>query len=288
MAAASGPNTANIVKGIYTASGIVFAKATEANLQVAKLINASADALTDIFTPVTLATGKILSAATNSPIVQGVNTDFENDFLQGDYMFYYTAGAQPVLLGKIANVDGPTQITLTANSPVGISATPTGGQLYSTYCGKTKTLIGTTEQIIMRIPVVTKAPGQIWLPNWNAYRITANELTSFNKASSVSMATYSQINDPSQSAVSPVSVQFTIKAIWEYPKITTGGNQYVFANQSLFPNYAYALLDPYGDSLTQSLPANTLYKMFANESFAENGILATVNYPVLFLTTSGY
>lgn len=288
MAAASGPNPANIIKGNYTASGIVFAKATDANMLVAKSIVAAPEDLTDVFAPVTLASGKIGAAATNSPVIQGINTNFENEFFQGEYMFYYTAGAQPILLGKIANVDSPTQITLSANSPIGIDETPTGAQIYPPYCGKTKTLIGTTEQIIMRIPVVTKAPGQIWLPNWNAYRITANEPTSFNKATSVSMSTYSQINDPSQAAVSPVQVQFTIKPIWEYAKVTVSGYQYVFANTNWFPNFAYALLDPYGDSLTQSLPANTLYKMFANQSFDNNGILATVNYPVLFLTSSGY
>jgi hypothetical protein len=203
-------------------------------------------------------------------------------------MFYYTADATPVLLGKILAVDSPTQIRLTANSPVTISQTPTSGQLYPAYCGKTQTLIGVNEEIIMRVPVVPITSTQIWMPNWNAYRQDANQSSSYNLESSVSMKTYSLINNPSESTGSPISVPFTITPIWEYAKTTLNGFDYVFANLNLFPNYAYALLNPYGNSLTDAMPANTLYRMFVNESFANNGIKVTPNYPVLFLTTSGY
>jgi hypothetical protein len=62
----------------------------------------------------------------------------------------------------------------------------------------------------------------------------------------------------------------------------------VFANSSEFPNYAYALLNPYGNSTVQNLAANTLYKMFANERFVNNGIIATFYYLYDNLIAAGY
>ena len=53
---APAPNPANIVYGTYVAAGIVFAKATDENIATAKTTNASANSLTDVFSPVTLAT----------------------------------------------------------------------------------------------------------------------------------------------------------------------------------------------------------------------------------------
>jgi hypothetical protein len=196
-------------------------------------------------------------------------------------LFYYTADAFPVLLGRIASVDADNQITLTANSPVAIGDTP------GAYCGKTNTVIGASEQILMRIPVVPNSSTQIWLPNWNAYRNTSQP-SSNNLTSSSSMESYSEINNPTQETGSPVNVPYTITPIWEYRLTATNGYQYVFASSAFFPNYAYALLNPYGNSALDNLAPNTLYKMFANETFFNNGIVATTNYPVLFLETAGY
>lgn len=278
---AATPNPALIVYGQYLASGITFAKANDNNLAVAKSINAAADSLTEVFNPVTLATGKITSASTGSAVVAGTGTLFNTDFVAGDYMFYYTANATPVLLGRVASVDGDTQITLTANATTSISAVPA-------YCGKTSTMVGVADQVIMRIPVVAKNITQIWLPNWNKYRLTAGQPTSYNDTAYSSMKTYSQVNNPVVIG-SPVNVPYTITPIWDYAQTSDKeGKKYVFATTSLFPNYAYALLDPYGNAQAENLVPNTLFKMFANETFENNGILATTNYPVLFLQTAGY
>jgi hypothetical protein len=279
-----GGTSTGVVYTTYTASGIIFAKATEANIAVANTIDALDDSLTDVFSPVTLATGKITSAATNSPVIQGTATDFLTDFSVDDYLFYYTASASPVLLGRILSVDSETQITLTEDSPVAISAVPA-------YCGKTNTVISASEDIIMRIPVVpisTLASGvisQIAMPYWNGYRTPPAQPSSNNLTSASSMASYSQINNPSQITNSPVNVPYTITAIYNYP-ITPGANT-VFATADLFPNYAYALLNPNGNSSVQ-LAANTLYKMFANESFQNNGIVVNANYPFSNLKSAGY
>jgi len=274
----TGPNPANIVYTTYTAAGIVFAKANEANLATAKTLNAAADSLTEVFNPVTLATGKITATIGNTTIT-GIGTSFLTDFAVGDYMFYYTADATPTLLGKVVARGGNTSITLASGSPVTINAP-------GAYCGKTNTVIGVSEQILMRIPIVPNAQKQISMPNWNAYR-QQNTATSYNLASRSSMATYSQVNNPTV-AGTPINIDYTITPIYDYAKVTVNGFQYVFATEALFPNYAYAILNPYGDSAVDNLPSNTLYKMFANENFAENGILVTTNYPFLFLQTAGY
>jgi hypothetical protein len=268
----------------YTAAGIIFAKATDANIAVAKTLNATQDSLTDVFSPVTLATGKITTATTSSEVIEGTATAFQTDFAAGDYLFYYTASASPILLGRIASVDSDTQITLTADSPVAIGATP------GAYCGKTNTVIGASENIIMRIPVVplsvaNGAIAQIAMPYWNGYRIPPAVTSSDNLTTSSSMATYSKINNPAEATNSPVNVPYTIEPIWEYAVATA--NDTVFATAASFPNFAYALLNPNGNSSIQ-LAANTLYKMFAEESFNNNGIIVSVNYPYSNLIAAGY
>lgn len=276
------PNPANIVYRTYTASGIIFAKANEANLATAKLLDAAEDSLTDVFSPVTLATGKITSAATDSPTVQGTDTDFVNDFSVGDYLFYYTANASPILLGKVFRIDSGTTITLTGNASAAITSTP------GAYCGKTNTVIGVGEQILMRIPVVPFATGQIIMPNWNAYRIQSGVPTSYNLESRSSLTTYSAINNPTTPG-SNVNTPYTITPIWDYTKVTNANTfQYVFLSTASFPNYVYAVLNPFGNSAVDNLASNTLYRLFASQEFANNGILVTSPYPVLFLQTAGY
>jgi hypothetical protein len=279
-----GGNSTGVVYTTYTAAGIIFAKATPENIATAKTLNAAADSLTDVFNPVTLATGKITTAATDSAVIQGTGTAFLTDFAEGDYLFYYTAGATPVLLGRIASVGSDTSITLTAFSPVVIGATP------GAYCGKSNTVISASEEILMRIPVVPLTFGTngvattIAMPYWNGYRIPPAQPSSNNLTSSSSMTTYSQINNPSQIGA-VIQVPYTISAVFDYAK--SPGNT-VFATAASFPNYAYALLNPYGNSAVQNLAANTLFAMFAQETFPSNGIIVNTNYPFSNLIAAGY
>jgi hypothetical protein len=280
-----GGNSTPVSYVTYAAAGITFAKATPENIAVANTIDAAADSLTDVFSPVTLATGKITTAATNSTLIEGTATAFLTDFNEGDFLFYYTANASPVLLGKILSVDTDAQITLTANSPVAISSPP------GAYCGKINTVISAYEEILIRIPVVPLSFGPtgnvltIAMPYWNGYREAPPQPTSNNLISSSSMSTYSKINNPSQ--IGTVNqVPFTITAIYNYP--VAPGTNTVFATSAFFPNYAYALLNPYGNSSVQNLAANTLYKMFANENFQDNGIRVNTNYPFSNLRSAGY
>lgn len=264
----------------YTASGIIFAKATAANKAVANTLIATPDSLTDVFTPVTLATGKITSSATNSAVIQGTGTVFLTNFSAGDFLFYYTAGASPVLLGRIASIQSNTSLTLTENSSTAIGATP------GAYCGKTNTDIGIYEEILMRIPVQQLTATQIIMPNWNEYRETPPNppvKTSNNEITSSSMDSYSQVNNPAVIVNTPVRVPYTIAPIFPYQ--SPSGTFFPTPND--FPNYAYALLNPYGSGNT-GLAANTLYKMFANESFEFNGVIVTTNYTRASFAAAGY
>jgi hypothetical protein len=276
---------ANPTPVTYTAAGIIFAKATEANIAVANTLNAAADSLTDVFTPVTLATGKITSATTSTTVIGGTATAFLTDFSAGDFLFYYTANASPVLLGRIASVGSDTSITLTADSPVAIGATP------GAYCGKTNTVISASEEILIRIPVVPLTFGQnnvitsIAMPNWNSYRIPPAAPSSNNLTSSSSMVAYSQVNNPSTIG-SSTNIPYTITPIHSYQIVK--GTGVVFPTAADFPNYTYALLNPYGNSIVQNLAANTLYRMFAEENFQFNGILVTTNYLYASLEAAGY
>ena len=206
-------------------------------------------------------------------------------------MFYYDETATPLLLGRISARNSDTQITLTANSPVAISTTPTSGQLYPTYCGKTNTVIGLNENVIMRVPVVPNGTDKVWMPNWNKFRLQPF-VTSFNNPANVGISTYSEINNPTEEAATVIPIQFTITAITNFLYLTSGGFRYTFVNATNanggFPTFVYAILNPYGDSAVESLPPNTLYKMFANENFTNNAILVSPTYPELFLKTSGY
>lgn len=298
MAAAAGgagggstpPNLANIVPITYNFSGIVFAKATDANLAVAKKTNSTASELTDIFSPVTLATGKIITASTSSAVIQGSATEFLTDFENGDYLFYYDSTATPFLIGRIQTRNSNTQITLTGNSSVTISTTPTSGQLYPTFCGKTSTIIGLNESVVMRVPVFPYGQAQAIMPNWNKFRLQSQP-SSYNNPANVSIVTYSAINNPTGPGTSQ-NISFTITAATDFTYVSTGAFRYTFLNATVanggFPTFVYAILNPYGDSTVDSLPPNTLYRLFANENFNQNGILVSPTYPELFLQASGY
>ncbi len=99
----------------YTASGILFAKANEANRAIAQT-QSGAGTLTDVINPVTFATGKI-NTTNGSTAVTGVDTKFTDDFEAGQFLFYYNYEGDPVLVGRIASIASDTSLTLSSNAP---------------------------------------------------------------------------------------------------------------------------------------------------------------------------
>jgi hypothetical protein len=271
------PNPNNIVATNYVVPGIVFAKITQANLAAAYSQDGGDDnSLTDIIAPVTLATGKITSDDTTA-IVNGFATAFTTDFAVGDYLFYYDNNATPILLGKIQSVDSDYQITLTDDS----STTLTN----ETFCGGSNSVIPRGENLLVRFPVIPQGQGII-IPNWDQFRQSPVTQSSFNKTSLSSITTYSAVGDPTIYDPSGANVSFSITPIFPYTQVqNTNGYKYIWTTANSFPNFIYAIINPYGLGTTR-LPANTLYKLFANQN--TKGIVATTNYPVLFMQTVGY
>lgn len=267
------------VRFTYTASGITFAKANDNNIAIANTQSGLGE-LTDVIDPVTLASGKITVSGTS---VTGVGTSFLTDFAKGQYLFYYNNEGEPALLGKIFSV-AQNSMTLTAAAAINVT---------SVYCGMASTILGTSENLIIRIPVVPSGPNVI-IPNWAAYRNIESPLdaTSYNNETFSNLEQYSNVNAPQTPATPPLTqIPYTIQPVYNfqsYEAIVAGQKTTLyFQTAANFPSFCYAVLNPYGDA-NVSLPANTLYKLFASESFNLNGIVATTAYTQQFLTLAGY
>jgi hypothetical protein len=199
-------------------------------------------------------------------------------------LFYYDYTGSPALVGKIATISSITSLTLT--EVASISET-------SVNCGMANTVVGPMENIIIQIPTVFIGTNAI-IPNWSAYRDpdTAIEPTSYNDSSTNSLEQYSNVNSPQTAATPPlVNVPYTITPVYNFQsyETTVNGQKVVRYWQSVanYPQFCYAIFNPYGDSGT-ALVANTLFKLFASQSFALNGIQVTTAYNPNNLTNVGY
>ena len=259
----------------YTATGIVFCKATTANLAVANSLKGDGT-ITDIINPVTLEGGTIEISASNNTVT-GTGTNFlANDV--GKYLFYYDPTGEPVVAGRIQTVSSIGAATLTGNA----SATKSGVQF-----GFSNMIIGQSENILIRIPVVNNSASRI-LPNWTQYRQESSGQQSgwFNNTNNGSLNRISGVNAPTVPA-SPVNINYTIKPLygWQVTKINIG--EVYFTTTNAFPLFCWAEYNPYGDSGSM-LPPNALYKLFASEAFNLNGIVVARNVLVREMETYGY
>jgi hypothetical protein len=266
-------------------TGITFAKATVQNIDVANTpTGGTANSLTDIITPVTLATGKI-TATSGNVAISGTNTNFLRDFSVGEYLFYYdNISNEPVLLGQIATVSTITAMTLTSGSPVTISAPGAN-------CGKTKVIISNRDDILIRVPVIRLdgSGTQFALPNWAQWLINPpGKYGDINDSNTNNLKRYSDVNFPSVQATPPIqNLSYSIRAIFNWPSVTVGNDRLYFPSSANIPNFAYALLDRSGISGSEFAP-NTLYKLMAKEFFNLNCIRAGLNYSRENLIAAGY
>lgn len=330
---------------IYTAPGIIFAKATAANLEVAVTASGGVDGdITDRINPVTLAQGVItttkanltgtfssvtspneingngtnfdpelvpgdrlyyldgavykfigtvsvvdsdtkvtLSAAPvntptlgdtlakNTNIVTGVNTQFLTDYLPGDYLFYFDASGSPILVGRISTVSD-AQLVLTAKSNVDV---------VNKKGGKVNVVINGSESFLIRIPAIPNG-NAVYLPNWDSFRLTATP-TSYNNDTVSSISTYSAPNNPAVIGT-PSQAPFSITPTNVFPQLS---NKIFYQTPSPdFPNYLFAVLNPFGDQADLNLIQNTMYQFQCSDSI--DGILAGANTLVSTLLANGY
>lgn len=272
----------SLVKLNYTAPGIVFAKANENNIAIAQT-ESGIGTLTDVISPVTLATGKISSDSTQTAVT-GVGTRFKIDFLAGQFLYYYNNEGEPAMLGRIDSITSDVLLTLSANATV----TQT-----NVNCGMSTTVINRMDNLIVRIPVVPNGPNVIF-PNWSSYRdINAqSDVTAFNNSEYSNIEQYSLINAPQTPIGGIVNISFTITPVYNfqsYDALNSSGQKVrlYFKTTANFPSFCYAILNPFGDDATKLAP-NTLYKVFVSESFDLNGINVTTGFSQDYLKIAGY
>lgn len=269
-------------------SGIAYAQSTPENLAVANsATGGTATSLTNIIAPVSLETGKIYFTQGNTAVT-GIGTEFSNDFNEGDFIYYYDRiTASPALVGKVAAVGGNTGITLTEGAPVTIDSAD------AVYCGKTTSLLSPQDNIIIRIPVNRDHSGNFYLPFWANWRQKSGANVGFNDLTASRLERYSAVGNPASPVSPPLeNVLYTITPLiagWNKYVQTEGREQVVryFADASTIPTFAYALVNPFGTGNTNLSP-NTLFKLFANQSFAQNCIQATTGYLATELQAAGY
>jgi hypothetical protein len=263
--------------------GITFYKDTEANLAVAASAQGIGNLEEEIL-PVSLEQGTI-SSTSGSNSVSGIGTDF-TDNLAGQYLYYYDDTGVPELIGKVLSVSSATSLVLTAD------ATITKADVYY---GFTNTVVGRRENILVRIPVIVQSGGgSVIMPYWNNFRAggSGSNLTWSNNVANGNLERYSTIDSPTVPISPAVNIPYTITPKYGYVPVTVnngevGPFQIYFQTSAAFPQFCFALLNPYGDS-NNPIPANSLYRLFASERFQLNGIVVVPNYRVLTLKEAGY
>lgn len=263
----------------YAASGIIYAKATLSNLAVALSASGGTDEqITDRIDPPSLETGKI-TASTASDIVTGIDVNFENDCKAGQYIFAYGAGATPVLVGKIDSVDGPLQITLTDNASSDADEAPYGVM---------NQLIKTNENILIRVPRIPLNSTQSYIPNWAEMRVKPNDQNQYNDPSTyTSMVQYSENGTPIVINNTPVNVPYIIEPYNKFIVYRgTANTLFCWPEVRDFPNYIFALFNPFGNNAQQNLNPSTMYKLFTTVQIP--GLLISTNYNTNQLIAAGY
>ena len=261
----------------YAASGIIYAKATPANLAVAKSPLGGIDEdITDRINPPTLETGKI-TASVSSAVVTGVDTDFETDCNVGEYIFAYGASAVPVLVGRILSIDSEFQITLTEDASSDADSTPYGVM---------KTLLTTNEDILIRVPRIPLNEKDSWIPNWSAMRVRPFDANQYNDP-----ATYTSITQYSATGVpviidSGTNIPFLIQPSNRFTVYTNGNFKFCWRELRELPNFIFAVYNPFGVSSQQNLSGATMYKLFTTEQIP--GLLVTTNFSASTLAAAGY
>jgi hypothetical protein len=268
--------------------GITFAKATAANIALANsATGGAASDLQEVIAPITLATGKI-TCTSGSPGVTGIGTAFTTDFSIGDYLFSYDLyDANPSLLGKISLISSDTSLTLSEDAPTTINAP-------GLYAGKTNSILAASDNIIMRVPVVRGSGTTFYLPNWNQW-LSPTAYGQFNNSSTNNLKQYSKVGVPTTEEPSQPNIQYTIRPYyqgWASIPAPIGRNQLeptlqYFPTAADIPTFAYALVNPYGNNSTLLAP-NTLFKLFASQSFLQNCITAGLSYSSDLLRQAGY
>lgn len=218
--------------------------------------------------------------AKNTNVVTGVNTSFVTDFAENDFLFYFDAGGSPILVGQIATVSD-AQLVLTEKATVDV---------VNKNAGKIDVIVNGAESFLIRIPVVPNSGG-VFLPNWNNFRTSPPSITAYNNTAVSSISTYSAVGNPIVIG-SVTQAPFSIRPSNIFPTIaqptpSNPQNRVVWPSPNpSFPNFVFAIVDPYGEQVGVNLAQNTMYQ-FTCESVLD-GFLAGPNTSVQTMIDNGY
>lgn len=220
----------------------------------------------------------VVPSGTTITCTSDVSTTFE----EGQYLFYFDASANPILIGQIDSIS-TNVITLTANIN-GSGAAMTNKELGASY-----SLISASESFYIRVStsVVSSSGGStVLLPNIAGWRTTPSSGTSSTVRSAVSsIIQYSNTGNPVIISGSQVQIQFRVETTNVF--ITSSNATYWNAAAEL-PQYIWLLATPI-PSVGQSsgFTPSTMYRFSTNE-FMENAVSATVNTVAATLSSAGY
>lgn len=238
----------------YNVSGIIYAKATAANLALAGSATGGAEEdATDRISPPTILIGRITSS-TATVLVTGVGTTFEDDLLPGEYLFSYDFSGVPSLVGKIQAINSQSQITLTSEASTDVDSRPFGSSL---------SLIRNNDSILIRIPAVA-SPGvnNYIIPDWKNMRLAPKVPASYNDENITQMFQYTDAGEPLIISAGNVYAPFTITPRNLITSYVVGGVSKVFSTAASLPSFLWAQLNPYGDNGVDVLAPATIYRLF--------------------------
>lgn len=271
----------------YNVSGIVYCRATDANLAIAYTNNGgtSDSIIEDVIAAPSLATGKI-TCSTGSATVSGTATTFVSQQLRvGQYLYAYSASGVPELIGQIASITNNTTLTLGENALL--------SRTLKNF-GSSQNKLAGFESILIRIPVVVNATDSNAnvtsgiIPDFREWRLPNNSqgVDGDNNPSSSNLVRYSNPGDPVSIDSTPTdanNIPFTITSL---NKFSPGTRSEFVWTVGAIPNYIWARIDPYGRD-GESLPQATMFYLFTATTFP-NGLVATVDFFRNNLRIAGY
>jgi hypothetical protein len=219
------------------------------------------------------------SLAATTSVVAGIGTNFENDFLEGQYLFAYDYSGSPFLLGKILEINSTSQITLTQYAAAAV--------VVASQCGMMDTLIKQSDSILIRIPTIVQN-GQTIIPNWASLRLDATSQFSYNLSTKANLSQYSEVGNKLSIYNGTTKAPFTIipTNIFRGFKVDTNPSLVgCFQNTTEYPRFTFAVYNPYGETPTM-LSAATMFKLYTKETM--DGIPISVRMDITPLEQAGY
>jgi hypothetical protein len=242
--------------------------------------NGNGAAITEVIAAPTHSTLTVSGTPSGTTVVASATV--AGIFEAGQYLFYWDASANPILIGQIASISTST-ITLVG------TILGTGGDMTNRELGVSYSLVTGNEQFYIRVKTskTSTTTGFILMPNFQTWRVnpTQREQSTIRTTQS-KIERYSQIGTPVSFASPIVGVNFRIQTVNNF--LSSNNGLTFFANWSQFPQYIWLLatIIP-SDATSSALLQSTMYRFTTNE-FMDLAITVTANTANATLRDAGY